>query len=331
MNKNNRIEVWQDFNEEFILQLLEEAFQKQGYDVENLHRTDRPHEFGIDLLCEKEQEEIAIQIKIKPRKSDIKQFDDFVNSTTGKKAIYVIIQNPTRPFSEHVKGYTGKIEFWDVNQLHKFMVRCEIREYFCIYFSKHPLVLALAKVHNLISEKRGTSHVQHRLSTKELDALWAAKDNSVKARISIYLIYQIWNTILRAKTVKDKDEFESILQSIFDQLDIAYALCGSKLMSSFEDLSKRYPNILGLLWELASHRTGWSTYTTFIENSDSLEKSKSFTLYHWICPVFDDFSMIPRSMIGFYSSMGQLLFNLHMIAKNIEDALDWVFSEMNRD
>jgi hypothetical protein len=330
LRENYSVEIWKDFDERFVLQLLEVSFRKQGYNVENLHEIDRPHEAGIDLLCEKEQERIALQAKIKPRKRDIDQFDCFVDNTAEKRAIYVYIQSPTRSFLTHVEELHTNVEFWDVTQLHEFLVTNEIAEYLCLYFSKHPLVLALADVHNLISGNRRASCPEHELSAGELATLWSAKDNSVKARILLYFIYQKWNRTLMSKTTVNKDEFEQILQSIFGDLDLAYEICGQRLVSSFDDLSQRYPNILGLFWELASHRTGWSTYTTRVERSDSAERTAFFTLYNWICPVFDDFCLIAQGMRGFYSTMNYLLENLNDIAKNLEDALDWTFGEMNR-
>lgn len=331
MRENYLVEIWKAFDEVFVLKLLEVSFRKQGYSVENCHTADRPHESGIDLLCQKDQEEIALQAKIKPRKGDRSQFDCFASNATNKRAIYVNIQSPTRSFTTHITESPHSVEFWNATQLHEFLVRNENTEYLCLYFSKHPLVLALAKVHDLISERRRTNHVRHRLSAGELATLWSAKDNSVKARISLYFICQKWNRILMSKTTINREEFEQILESVFDDLDSAYEICGQKLVSSFDDLSQRYPNILGLLWELVSHRTGWSTFTTKVERSNSVEDSSFFTLYHWICPVFDDFCMYARAMRGFYSTMNYFLENLKDIAKNLEDALDWTFGQINRE
>jgi len=331
MRENYLVEIWKDFNEIFVLKLLEVSFRREGYQVENRHMTDRPHESGIDLFCQKDHEEIELQAKIKPRKGDISQFDSFVSNAANKRAIYVNVQSPTRSFTTHIEELSPNVEFWNVTQLHEFLVRNENTEYLCLCFAKHPLVLALAEVHNLIAEKRRTNYVEHRLSAGELATLWSTKDNSVKARISLNFICQKWNIILMSKTIINRDEFEQIMQSIFDDLDFAYEICGQRLVSSFDDLSQRYPNILGLLWELVSHRTGWSTYTTNVERSNSVEKSSFFTLYHWICPVFDDFCEYAEAMRGFYSTMNYFLENLKEISKNLEDALDWTFSRMNRE
>ena len=322
--------MWRDFDEVFLLQLLEEAFKKNGYSVENRHMSDRSHESGIDLFCEKDEDAIALAAKMKPRKKDVEQFDLFISNASDVRAIYVHIQTPTRSFLTHKDEIKNDVEFWNATQLHDFLIRNEITRYLCLCFSIHPLTLALTKVHTLISERRRTNHIEHGLSAGELATLWSAKDNAVKARISLHFIYRKWNKILMQKTVIDRDEFDQILQSIFDDLDLAYFICGPRIVSSFGDLSTRYPSILGLFWELSSHRTGWSTYTTRVERSKSTEEIEEFTSYHWICPVFDDFCPTAGRMHGFYSTMNYLLENLEEIAKNLEDGLDWTFSDMNR-
>jgi hypothetical protein len=323
----HKVRIWEDFKEDFILELLEIAFGNRGYNVTNYHRIDRSHEEGIDLLCSKDLEQIAIQAKKKPKKSDAEQFARFVQNARGKRAIYVFIQDPTKEFTESIDPTRG-VEFWDAGKLHAFLVENEVIEYFCLYFSKHPLILSLTRAHELILTKRKTNYTKHGFSDVEISRLWAAKDNSVKIWVSLYFVYQKWNTILMAKTEKDTHEFEGILSQIFQDLNLAYGISGTKLVSSFQELSEKHPDIIGLLWELASHRTNWAEYTGYVDRSNSTAESLFFTLYGWICPLFNE--PIKNRMSGFYSSMNYLLENFKDIAKNLEFALDSVFAEMNR-
>lgn len=327
MKTNYTIKIWNEFDEDFVLECLEKVFRKLDYSVTNYHKTDRVHEDGIDLLCEREGEKIAIQAKIKPRKADIKQFILFEQNTRDKKAIYIHIENPTRPFRDFVNANPSNVEFWDANVLHKFLVENESIEYYCLYFSMHPLISSLIKTHVLIFRKRHTSYTRHRFTVEEIAKLWAAKDNSIKVWVSLYFIYKKWNKILMAKTEKNKEEFESILEAIFNDLNMAHNISADKLVSSIEDLSEKHPNLIRLLWELSSQRTNWITYTSYIDSSDSLKQSLFFTSYYWVCPLFNESKK--SNMSGFYSSMNYLLENFQEIAKNIEDAIDWVFSEMN--
>lgn len=328
MKHDYRIRIWEDFDEESVLEFLEETFRRLGYNVTNFHKTDRVHEDGIDLFCEKNGEEIAIQAKKKPRKDDINQFVRFVRNTRDKRAIYVYIQNPTRPFEESIRTQTHDVEFWDSDKLHEFLVENESIDYLCLYFSKHPMILSLAKVHGLILGRRKTNYTEHRFSVQEIARLWTAKDNSVKVWVSLYFVYQKWNSILMAKTEKNKKEFKSILEAISDDLDTAYNISRAKFVSSFQDLSERHPDIVGLLWKLASQRTNWAEYTGYVDRCDSLDESLFFTSYYWVCPLYNEAQK--GRMSGFYSSMNYLLENFQEIAKNIENAIDWVFAEMNR-
>jgi phosphopantetheinyl transferase (holo-ACP synthase) len=318
--------VWNGFDESFVIDLLEKTYRRLDYSVTNLHRSDRIHEDGIDLLCQKNSDLIAIQVKIRPRKGDIDQFSRFEQNTGDKKAIYVYIRKPTRPFKEFLEGKSSNIELWDCSRLHNFLVENESIEYYCLYFSVHPMIISLQRIHQYILERRLTRYVKHRLSKGEIAKLWAAKDNSVKAWVPLYFTYLRWNKILMAKTEKDKQEFKTILQAIFEDLDRAYGLCGEKLVSSIKDLSEIHPSLIGLLWKLVSQRTNWITYTVYVDHrTQSLKESLFFTLYYWICPVFNESKR--ASMSGFYSAMNYLLENFQDVAKNIEAAIDWVFAE----
>lgn len=324
------VEIWNDFNEDFLLEVLEKYFTKQGYQVENLHKSDRSHESGIDLICKNDLEELNIQAKIKPNKTDIEQFDLLTKNSKNNKAIYIHIKDPTVSFKNHVKSSESNVEFWDPSVLHNKLIISGEPEYICLYFSNHPLITTLVDVHMLISENRRVRYNTHNFSSEELATLWSAKDNSVKARIAMYFIFQKWNKILMSKTTINTEEFEEILKEIVNDLDMAYEICGSRLVSSFEDLSTRYPNIIGLYWELASHRTNWSTFTTRIERVKKKEDIELFSHYSWICPVINGYCLFSTSMNGFYSTLNYFLENLYEITTNLEDGLDWVFSEMNR-
>ena len=113
-----------------------------------------------------------------------------------------------------------------------------------------------------------------------------------------------------------------------EDLDMVYKLCGDKLVSSFKDLAEKHPDLIGLFWNVISQRTNWISYTSLIDHEVvSLGKSLFYTLYYWICPIYNESKR--ANMAGFYSSMNYLLENFHEVAKNIEYGLDWVFSDIN--
>lgn len=324
---NYKSKLWEDFQEETMLDFLEIGFEHAGYNVTNYHKIDRAHEEGTDLLCTNSVEQVAIQAKKKPKKSDCAQLDRFAKNA-GKKAIYVFVQEPTKEFSEHAKNISG-VEFWNAEKIHKFLVENEVVPYYCLYFSSNPLISSLAKVHELLTEKRKTNYTDHRFSNHEIMQLWATKDDIVKAWVSIFFVYRKWNPVLMAKTQKDKNEFEAILQDISKDLDLAFDICANKFLYRFQELSDEYPDILGYMWRLASNRSNWASYTIQIERTGSDSKSRFFTHYNWICPVYDAVSN--GKMRGFYSCMNYLLENFSDIAKNLEDVVDWVFEHMNEN
>lgn len=325
-----REKLWNALGEEFLIAVMERTYEKLGYTVMNFHRDERVNENGIDLLCEKKDEKIAIQAKIKPRQSDIAQFRRFKDGNGDKKCIYVHIRNPTRHFLAFIEYNRGEVEIWDANALHDFLIGNESVDYCCLYFSKHPLIDSLVDVHRSMVESKGATYVCHRFTADELSKLWSAKDNSVKVWVPLYFIYLRWNALLMSKTEKDKKEFGQILEAIEKDLDTTYALCGQKLASSFKDLSATHPDLIGLLWHLVSQRTDWNTYTTYVEyRSHSLEERLAFTQYYWICPVLD--ASKQTNMLGFYSSMNYLLEHFQYIAKGIESGLDWLFDRILKE
>jgi len=87
MNSNYLEMIWEGFDESFIIKILERTYKKLDYSTTNFHENERVHEEGIDLLCEKDSEKIAIQVKIKPRKKDIKQFNQFLKSANEKNGL----------------------------------------------------------------------------------------------------------------------------------------------------------------------------------------------------------------------------------------------------
>ena len=325
MNSDYLEMIWEGFDESFIIKILERTYRKLDYSTTNFHENERVHEEGIDLLCEKDSEKIAIQVKIKPRKKDIKQFNQFLKSANDKKMVYVYVKSPTKFFKEFIESKKSDVEFWDTNKLHEFLIRNESIDYCCLFFSKHPLILSLLNAHKLIVQKRQTKYVKRKYTNEEITKLWAAKDNIVKIWAPLHFIYLKWNKILMSKIEKDESEFDDILNMIWEDLRIVYRIAGEKFVSSIEDLSEKYPDLIGLMWKLISQRTGWIEYTVYVDKC-SLEESLFFTLYYWICPLFNESKR--ANMCGFYSCMNYLLENFQRVAKDLEFAIDCVFEAL---
>jgi len=81
------------------------------------------------------------------------------------------------------------------------------------------------------------------------------------------------------------------------------------------------------MWELISQRTGWIEYTVYVDKH-SPKESLFFTLYYWICPLFNESKK--ASMCGFYSCMNYLLEDFQEVAKDLEFAIDCVFEALTK-
>jgi len=317
--------AWDRVGESEVLTCIEEVYSRKGYLTKNFHREDRRHEKGIDLFCKKGDEQIAFAVKKKPGEEDIKQLRMFIDNTKNMRSIYVYVYPPTRPFEEVLNQVRDQLEIWHSAKLHDELLYNESVFYLCLYFSAHPIVESLTDACKIIYENRGSKYVPHKPDAEEVSILWLLKDNVVKMRSTLLQIHKRWAKSLMAKTQKLPDEFQGILNSVFSDLDIANEIAGDKMVSSFSELSSRYPSLLGLYWELARHRTEWDVFTHTLEKlpKDEVER---YIVFKWVLPGLT--SGTGGVMRGFYSSVSYILENLHRTAENLEDGIDWVFQDM---
>jgi len=93
-------DVWESRREDDVLNCLEEASCNAGYDyVVNFHKIDRAHEKGVDIECERLGEKIHFQVKMKPKKKDIRQLKKLSHSTAKKR--YMFMSNNRQSISKH--------------------------------------------------------------------------------------------------------------------------------------------------------------------------------------------------------------------------------------
>lgn len=320
------IQAWSRSTEDEIIRCIQEVFSRKGYETKNFHADDRVHELGRDLVCVRGEEEIAFSVKKKPRKKDIKQLKTFVETVKNKKGIYVFIEPPTRPFEQFMKSLTTII-FWNASRLHEELVKGESTPYLRLLFSAHPVADTLTKVNEIVYTKRKTSFEKRKLTTEELEKLWVAKDNIVKMRSMLLNMYTRWAKKLMAKTMRKPQEYQEIIDEVFEDLDVVNFLCGEKLTSSFEEIGDKHPNLFGLFWDNVSQRTNWKLFTVAIEKVKTENISDLIRLW-WVLPKLD--ISISYVMKGFYSTVNYILDNFHTVAKNLEDGIDWVFEDMKR-
>ena len=324
MELSYTIRAWSRSTEDEIIQYIQEIFSKKGYRTKNFHADDRIHEFGIDLECIKGEEITAFAVKKKPKQKDIKQLKTFVESTKDKKAIYVYVDTPTRPFERFARSL-GTITFWNSSRLHKYLVEYESTPYLCLLFSVHPIANTLTRVIEIIHAKKRTTYQERKLTTQELDRLWVAKDNIVKMRSMLMNVYSRWTKKLMTKSTRAPQEYQAIIDEVFEELDVTNLLCSEKLISSFEEIGDRHPDLFGLFWDNISRRTNWKLFTVAVKKIP-IEHISNFIRLWWVIPRLDKSTL--SVMRGFYSSINYILENFHTVTKNLEDGVDWVFDDM---
>jgi len=324
MESHYPIQAWSCSTEDDIISCLQELYHRKGYRTKNFHIDDRIHESGIDLECSKENERIAFAVKKKPRKKDIKQLNTFAKTIHDKIGIYVFIEPPTKPFENFAKSL-NQITFWDATRLHKELIEGEIPYYLCLLFAAHPIASTLTKTTEIVYMKRKTSYQKRKLTTPELEKLWIAKDNIVKMRSMLLYTYTRWTKKLMTKSSREPQEYQSIIDEVFEELDTVNLLSGEKLVLSFEDIAIEHPDLFGLYWHNIRQRTNWIYFAVEIEKVPAQHVS-DFIRHWWVTPRLERSTL--SVMRGFYSSVNYILENFHTVAKNLEDGIDWVFEDM---
>lgn len=318
------LRAWSHSTEVEVIDCIQELYSRKGYKTKNLHSSDRVHELGVDLECERDMNKILFAVKMKPRKDDRKQLSDFAETAKTGTGIYVFIENPTRPFDEFSKS-KHQIIFWDAIRLHKELVEGEIPSYLRLLFAILPISDTLTKINEVIYMRRNTSYQKRKLTSEELDKLWVAKDNIVKMRSMLLFTYTRWTKRLMNKTNKEPSEYQALLDEVFEDLDTINHLSGEKLVASFEELANKNPDILGLYWDNISQRTNWKYFTHAIEKVPE-QSAPDFIRFSWVTPRLEKSTL--SVMRGFYSSINYILENFHTVALDIEDGIDWVFEDM---
>ena len=313
--------VWNDLDEIQIQNCIEEAFLNKGYDVKNLHKSERRNEDGIDIICKNGAEKIGIAVKIKPRKGDIDQLKKFQTHKDIRK-IYIYVDHPTTHFEKEIEKYNeNEIEFWNWDRLHIELISSPSTQYLIKYLLQNPLLNNISNMHYSLYNCRNIKFHTHRTSHDELRDLWNIKDDAVKLRAILDHIHRRWGKILMEKTEFDNSEYKSTLDNIFHELEIVNEICGIKLKDSFIKFEKHYPYLLGLFWKSVGDRTHWRTFMHTLDSPLSETEVRDFIQYKWLMP--DCNSSVMKS---FYSSLLYILLHLFNVSKNVEDGIDSVFS-----
>jgi len=325
--------IWKlnDNGEEKAHVCLEEIYSKKGFTVRNLHRDDRRHEAGIDLLCTRNDRSIGFAVKKKPKQEDISQLKKLADSDPSTTKFYVYLDSPTRPFEHAMKSYTN-VHYLDWSKFHSLLVQNGSVSYILLYFAAHKLFENLSNIYYLIYDKRTTKQYNHLLDREEAEFMWNIKDDAVKLKSLFEYLQATWRPVLLTRTEYNKKEWAGYITKLHADLDVINNIAGESLCHSFLTMSNKFPHLVASYWDLVSCRTVWKDFAaTAIElGKRSLKDLKEFIRYKWVMPTLEP---IRRSSeygpIGsVYSALWAVVESTYNIANDIEDGIDGLHHEL---
>ena len=323
--------IWKFNDEEKAHVCLEEVYSKKGFVVRNLHRDDRFHESGIDLLCTRNNISIGFAIKKKPKQEDIPQLEKLAVSDSSIIKFYVFLENPTRPFEEEMKS-NANVHYLDWNKLHSLLVANGSINYVLLYFAAHKLYENLSAIFELLYEKRTTKYYKHELDTEEIEYMWNIKDDAVKLKSTLEYLQADWRPVLMTRLEYDKKEWASYITKLHSDLDKINNIAGESLYSSFRTMSDKYPHLAARYWELASYRTIWKNFTAeaIVLGENSLDDLKEFIRYKWVMPTLEHTRRSSEygPFDSVYSTLWAVIESTYHIADDLECGLDWLYHDL---
>jgi hypothetical protein len=310
---------------------LEEVYSKKGFTVRNLHRDDRRHEAGIDLLCTRSDRSIGFAVKRKPKKKDISQLKKLADSDPSIIKFYVYLDSPTRPFEHAMQLYTN-VHYLNWSKFHSLLVLNGSVNYILLYFAAHNLFENLSNIYYLIYEKRTIKQYKHPLDLEETEFMWNIKDDAVKLKSSFEYLQAAWRSVLMTRPEYNRKEWVSYIAKLHADLDIINNIAGESLYHSFITMSDKFPHFVALYWKLASYRTVWKDFTAMAIalGKRSLRDLKEFIRHKWVVPTLEPSKRSTEygPIRSVYSALWAVVESTYRIANDIEDAVDWLHHEL---
>ena len=214
---------WNLYSESEILEVLTEIFKLKGFNVYNIHKTDRRGEEGVDLECTKtgENEKLILAAKKKPEKMDIGQLRDFAKSNSTAR-IYLYIKEPSAAFKKAMEEFKTRVSFWNAEKLTHELYCTSVRLYLFMVLENtfeepvFDIILSFLKVYFRVEKKNVEPPTK---ATKEmLNLLWAAKDRSASLNKSLSNLQYLFEHMNLAE-VKEEIK-ETIVSRLFQALII---------------------------------------------------------------------------------------------------------------
>jgi hypothetical protein len=322
--------IWKFNDEEKAHACLEEIYAKKRFTVKNLHRDDRPHESGIDLLCVNRRS-FAFAVKKKPKKEDVSQLKKLSDSDPSIIKFYVYLDSPTRPFEEAMKSYAN-VHYLDWGKLHSLLIVNGSINYTLLYFAAHKLYENLSAIYELLYEKRMTRYYQHAWNAEEAEFMWNIKDDAVKLKATLEYLWADWRPVLMTRLDYDKREWAGYITKLHSDLDKINNIGGESLHSSFRTMSDKFPHLAARYWELASKRTIWKDFiaAAIKFGEESPRDLKEFIRYRWVMPTLEHSRRSSEygPCKSVYSTLGAIIESTYHIADDLESGVDWLHHDL---
>jgi hypothetical protein len=309
-------DVWENLTEDDVIDSIEEAYSNTGCEfIQNLHKYDRRHEGGVDLICLRAGETTYIQVKIRPRQKDIKQLEAFSRTASDKK-IYVYVSQPSRPFKDHMDRLEGRIDFWNAGKLHDFLISNRSQLYIRYIFLDSQL---LRDLYGILVKVFSYSKVEPApLDTLTLRDWWDLKDRAVKLHASLEHLHQDWKDEILSQDSHDPQVLKNMLEKMLLSFSIISSNCSKDLLDLVTKVGKRRPDVLSCYVAEVLQSSSWIGMGSLKDKVEDTSEARNI-IFEWVLPSnrgTSEFSLILN-----------YLENLHHISGAIEDGVDFVFRD----
>jgi hypothetical protein len=324
---------WKLYTEAEILEVLTEIFREKGYQVYNIHKTDRRGEQGVDLECTKpaENQKVILAVKKQPGKTDVGQLREFAERTSASR-IYVYIDEPSTAFKNAMEALKNRVSFWNAETLTHELFCTDLRFYLFMILENsfeqpiYQIVHSFFEVYFKVEKKEISRPLK--ATPDMLNLLWAAKDRSSslsKSLSTLQLLFEEMDLPDVPEKTRQATAF-AFLKSIenlkCENLD--------QLQSHFSEFLDKYPTNFEQFCKQTKGRSNWRYWaetrptlspgriTKSLESGrESVQSMKEFLGKH------DTPQLKPESLSYTLGDVARILANEVFM---FEDAVDDLFS-----
>jgi len=228
---------WGAFSEEEIQALLKLHFEREGYNVQWIHKDDRAHEKGTDIVCTslKDGRRIGIAVKNKPRKRDILQLYELVEAPVDDR-IYIYVDGMARSFHKAIEKNKAKIQVWNRKELERRLIFSGLMLKLLIDNSRSIRILTklVRQIESVVKNERESLSDTVFLGklSENIPRLWGLKDRVVTLHKSSKVANMVFERQLTKKIFSD----EEMIKFCLSWLNFLEIECLEQLDSEFRVL-----------------------------------------------------------------------------------------------